>query len=169
MAVNAYLYIEGVEGPSNGRASCIDVLDLEWGASATPIGKHAGHEERETRADFSRLTITKVIDKTSPRLTWLLYNNSCLPAVYVVYEKPVGDMQQAFFRLWLLNAYVDSVSLTGGKEEVPKEKVSFTYEGIEEAYAPEKDDGRLDAALSCEFYLTGGSRPEGSTEPTALE
>jgi type VI protein secretion system component Hcp len=34
-----------------------------------------------------------------------------------------------------------------GSNENPSESVSFAYQGVEYAYAPEKDDGSLDAAI----------------------
>ena len=105
MAVNAYLYVEGIEGASPGRQKCIDVMDVEWGVAASR-NLSVRKAELTGLPDFSRLTITKLIDQTSPQLTNLLYTNVLLPAVYVVYEKPVGDLQRGFFRLWLRNAHV---------------------------------------------------------------
>ena len=51
---------------------------------------------------------------------------------------------------------------------MPVEKVSFVYEAIEEAYAPEKESGDLDAAFATEFNLTAGPL-ECKTPTTALE
>ena len=35
MAVNAYLFIDGVEGPSTSKTGHIDVLSFSWGVSQT--------------------------------------------------------------------------------------------------------------------------------------
>jgi len=37
MAVNAYLYVDGVEGPSTSRTGCIDILSFSWGVSQTAV------------------------------------------------------------------------------------------------------------------------------------
>jgi type VI secretion system secreted protein Hcp len=66
--------------------------------------------------------------------------------VYILYDKPVGDKQQAYFRIWCKDALITSVQLSGSNEN-PTESVSFAFQGVEIAYAPEKDDGSLDAAV----------------------
>jgi type VI protein secretion system component Hcp len=68
MAVNAYLYIDGIEGPSTSKAKCIDVLSFSWGVSQTSTygAGASGKEAKAGRADFSNLTIQKVLDKTRP-------------------------------------------------------------------------------------------------------
>ena len=66
--------------------------------------------------------------------------------VYILYDKPVGDKQQDYFRIYLKDALITSVQLSGSNEN-PTESVSFAFQGVEVAYRPEKDDGTLDAAI----------------------
>jgi type VI secretion system secreted protein Hcp len=63
-----------------------------------------------------------------------------------LYDKPVGDKQQDYFRIWIKDALITSVQLSGSNEN-PTESVSFAFQAEEIAYRPEKDDGTLDAAL----------------------
>ena len=65
MAVNAYLYIDGIEGPSTSKAKCIDIISFSWGVSQTSTygAGASGKEAKAGRADFSNLTIMKVLDK----------------------------------------------------------------------------------------------------------
>ena len=148
MAVNAYLYVDGVEGPSTSKAGCIDVLSFSWGVSQTAVygAGASGKEAKAGRADFSNLSIMKVLDKTTPLLCDHCATGNILPKVYILYDKPVGDKQQAYFRIWVKDALITSVQLSGSSEN-PTESVSFAFQAVEIAYAPEKDDGTLDAAI----------------------
>ena len=148
MAVNAYLYVDGVEGPSTSRTGCIDVLSFSWGVSQTAVygAGASGKEAKAGRADFSNLSIMKVLDKTSPLLCDHCASGDVLKKVYLLYDKPVGDKQAPYFRIWIKDALITSVQLSGSNEN-PTESVSFAFQAVEIAYAPEKDDGSLDAAI----------------------
>lgn len=154
MAVNAYLFIDGVQGPSTSRTDHIDILSFSWGVSNTSTygAGASGKEAKAGRADFSNLSIMKVLDKTSPLLTDHCSTGNILGKVYILYDKPVGDKQQAYFRVWLKDALITSVQLSGSNEN-PTESVSFAFQGVEIAYAPEKDDGSLDAAIRKGYNL----------------
>lgn len=148
MAVNAYLYVDGVEGPSTSKPKCIDILSFSWGVSQTSVyGTGAsGKEAKAGRADFSNLTVMKVLDKTSPLLADHCASGNILKEVYMIYDKPVGDKQEDYFRIYLKDALITSLQLSGSSEN-PTESVSFAFQAVEIAYKPEKDDGTLDAAI----------------------
>lgn len=148
MAVNAYLYVDGVEGPSTSKPKFIDILSFSWGVSQTSVyGTGAsGKEAKAGRADFSNLSVMKVLDKTSPLLADHCASGNILKEVYIVYDKPVGDKQEDYFRIYLKDALITSVQLSGSNEN-PTESVSFAFQAVEVAYKPEKDDGTLDAAI----------------------
>jgi type VI secretion system secreted protein Hcp len=88
----------------------------------------------------------KVLDKTTPLLFDHSASGNILKKVYLLYDKPVGDKQQDYFRIWIKDALITSVQLSGSNEN-PTESVSFAFQAEEIAYRPEKDDGTLDAAL----------------------
>jgi len=148
MAVNAYLYIDGIEGPSTSKAKCIDIISFSWGVSQTSTygAGASGKEAKAGRADFSNLTIMKVLDKTTALLADHCASGDILKEVYILYDKPVGDKQQDYFRIYCKDALITSVQLSGSNEN-PTESVSFAFQGVEVAYRPEKDDGTLDAAI----------------------
>jgi type VI secretion system secreted protein Hcp len=148
VAVNAYLFVDGVEGPSTSKPGHIDILSFSWGVSQTSTygAGASGKEAKAGRADFSNLTIMKVLDKTSPLLSDHCASGDILKKVYILYDKPVGDKQSPYFRIWLKDALITSLQLSGSNEN-PTESVSFAFQAVEVAYAPEKDDGSLDAAV----------------------
>lgn len=146
MAVNAYLEIDGVEGPSLSKPKCIDILSFSFGASQTSTyGEGAsGHEAKSGRAHTSDVTVRKVADKTTPLLFYNCVGGSVLKTVTVYYDKPVKDKQEDYFKLELTDAVITSISLDGSKEH-PTESISFAFSKICVSYAAEKDDGTLDA------------------------
>ncbi len=154
MAVNAYLYIDGVPGPSTSRTDHIDILSFSWGvANTSTYGAGAsGKEAKAGRADFANLSIMKVTDKTTPLIMDHCASGNILPKVYILYDKPVGDKQQAYFRIWLKDALITSQQISGSSEN-PSESVSFAFQSVEVAYAPENDDGSLDAAIRKGYNL----------------
>lgn len=154
MAVNAYLYIDGVEGPSTSKPNHIDVLSFSFGVSQTSTyGPGAsGKEAKAGRANFSNLTIMKVVDKTTPFLHDHCASGNILGEVYLLYDKPVGDKQDDYFRIYLKDALITSVQVSGSNE-IPAESVSFAFQATEIAYRAEKDDGTLDGAISKGYDL----------------
>ena len=154
MAVNAYLYVDGVQGPSTSKTGCIDVLSFSWGVSNTSVygAGASGKEAKAGRADFSNLTIMKVLDKTTPLLCDHCASGDILKKVYILYDKPVGNAQQDYFRVYLQDALVTSVQLSGSNEN-PTESISFAFQAVEIAYKAENDDGTLAAAVPKGFDL----------------
>ena len=65
----------------------------------------------------------------------------------------MGDKQEDYFRIWLKDALITSVQLSGSSEK-PTESVSFAFQGVEIAYKPEKDDGSLEAAIPKSYDLS---------------
>ncbi len=148
MAVNAYLYVDGVDGPSTSKTGFIDVLSFSWGVSQTAVygAGASGKEAKAGRADFSNLTIMKVLDKTTPLLSDHCASGNILPKVYILYDKPVGDAQADYFRIYLQDALITSVQLSGSNEN-PSESVSFAFQKAEIGYKAENDDGTLAGAV----------------------
>jgi type VI secretion system secreted protein Hcp len=152
--VNAYLYVDGITGPSTSKQGFIDVLSFSWGVSQTAVygAGASGKEAKAGRADFSNLTIMKVLDATSPLLCDHCASGNILAKVYIVYDKPIGDTQADYFRIYIQDALITSVQLSGSNEN-PTESVSFAFQAVEVAYKAENDDGTLAAAVPKGYNL----------------
>src|SRR5579864_3233038 len=154
MAVNAYLVIDGINGPSTSKTNAIDILSFSFGASQTAVyGVGAsGKEAKAGRADFSNLSIMKVTDKTSPFLFEDCVKARILPKLTLFYDKPVKGEQKDYFKVTLKDGLVTSHQLSGSNEN-PSESVSFAFQAVEIAYAAENDDGTLDSFVPKGFNL----------------
>jgi type VI secretion system secreted protein Hcp len=154
MAVNAYLVIQGIDGPSTSRKNAIDILSFSIGASQTAtygVGA-SGMEAKAGRADFQNLSVMKVLDKTSPMLFEACVKANVLKQVTLFYDKPVKGTQQDYFKVTLADAIVTAHQISGSSEN-PVETLTFAFQAIEIAYAAEKDDGTLDSFVPKGFSL----------------
>lgn len=154
MAVNAYLYVDGVTGPSTSKTGFIDILSFSWGVSNTSTYSTgaSGKEAKAGRANFNDLTIMKVVDATSPLLADHCASGNILAKVYILYDKPVGDSQADYYRIYLQDALITSIQHSGSSEN-PTESVSFAYQAEEVCYKPENDDGTLGGAICKGHHL----------------
>jgi type VI secretion system secreted protein Hcp len=140
MAVNAYLVIDGRPGPSTSKADAIDILSFSFGATQTAVigAGSSGGEARAGRASVSDVTIMKVLDKTSPLLFDDCVTGNYLKKVDIIYDKPMGDNQEDYFKIHMEDALITSIQLSGSSEN-PMESISFAFSKVKVSYNPEED------------------------------
>ena len=139
MAVNAYLMIDGRPGPSTSKDKAIDILSFSFGASMTAVigAGSSGGEARSGRANVQDVTIMKVLDKTSPLLFDDCVTGNYLKTVDVIYDKPMGDNQEDYFKIHMEDALITSIQLSGSSEN-PIESISFAFSKVKVSYNPEE-------------------------------
>jgi len=64
-----------------------------------------------------------------------------LAKVDLIYDKPMGDQQEDYFKIHLENALITSIQHSGSNEN-PMESISFAYSKIKVSFNPESD-GKL--------------------------
>jgi type VI secretion system secreted protein Hcp len=139
MAVNAYLIIDGRPGPSTSKANAIDILSFSFGATQTAVigVGSSGGEARAGRANLHDVSIMKVVDKVSPLLFDDCVTGNYLKTVDIIYDKPMGDSQEDYYKIHLENALITSFQNSGSNEN-PVESISFAYSKIKVSYNPEE-------------------------------
>ena len=140
MAVNAYLIIDGRPGPSTSKENAIDILSFSFGASQpSVIGVgSSGGEARAGRANLHDISIMKVVDKVSPLLFDDCVTGNYLATVDIIYDKPMGDAQEEYYKIHMEDALITSIQHSGSQEN-PMESVTFAYSKIKVSYNPEQD------------------------------
>ena len=140
MAVNAYLVIDGRPGPSTSKKDAIDILSFSFGASQTSVigSGSSGGEARSGRANVADVTVMKVVDKVSPLLFDDCVTGNYLKKVDIIYDKPMGDDQQDYYKIHMEDALITSIQHSGSSEN-PMESVSFAFSKIKVSYNPEED------------------------------
>jgi type VI secretion system secreted protein Hcp len=154
MAVNAYLIIDGIPGPSTSLTNAIDILSFSFGASNSSVigAGSSGGEVTAGRANVSDISIMKVLDKTSPLLFDHCVGGKFISQVELDYYKPVGGQQTCYFKIVMNNALITSVQESGSNEN-PAESVSFAFAKVKVSYNPEKD-GKLQGWLEKGWNLS---------------
>jgi type VI secretion system secreted protein Hcp len=139
MAVNAYLVIDGRPGPSTSKPNAIDILSFSFGASQSAVigAGSSGGEARAGRANVQDVTIMKVLDKTSPLLFDDCVTGNYLTKVDIIYDKPMGDSQEDYFKIHMEDALITSIQLSGSSEN-PVESISFAFSKVKVSYNPEE-------------------------------
>jgi len=146
MAVNAYLVIQGVNGPSTSLKNAIDILSFSFGASmpsVVGVGS-SGAESRAGRAHLSDVSIMKVADSTSPVLFGYCTTGFIIPKVSVYYAQQTGSTSatpENFYEIDLTNATVTSYQDSGSSEN-PTESISFAFQTVQIGYKAESADGK---------------------------
>jgi type VI secretion system secreted protein Hcp len=140
MAVNAYLLIDGRPGPSTSKQNAIDILSFSFGATQTAVigSGSSGGEARSGRANLHDLTIMKVADKVTPLLFDDCVTGNYLKTIDLIYDKPMGDDQQDYFKIHLEDALITSFQSSGSSEN-PVESVSFAFSKVKVSYNPEEN------------------------------
>jgi type VI secretion system secreted protein Hcp len=98
----------------------------------------SGGEARSGRANLHDISVMKVVDKTTPLLFEDCVTGNYLKKVEIIYDKPMGDSQEPYYKILLENALITSVQNSGSNEN-PVESISFAYSKIKVSYNPEKD------------------------------
>lgn len=139
MAVNAYLIIDGRPGPSTSKQNAIDILSFSFGATQTAVigSGSSGGEARSGRANVHDLTVMKVADKVTPLLFDDCVTGNYLKTIDLIYDKPMGDDQQDYFKIHLEDALITSFQSSGSAEN-PVESISFAYSKVKVSYNPEE-------------------------------
>lgn len=139
MAVNAYLIIDGRPGPSTSKPNAIDILSFSFGASNTAVigAGSSGGESRARSANLSDISIMKVVDKTSPLLFDDCVTGNYLKKVDIIYDKPMGDNQEDYYKIHMEDALITSIQHSGSSEN-PMESISFAYSKVKVSYNPEE-------------------------------
>jgi type VI secretion system secreted protein Hcp len=139
MAVNAYLIVDGVPGPSTSKSGAIDILSFSFGATQSAVigAGSSGGEARAGRANMQDVHIMKVLDKTSPLLFDHCVSGDYLKKVDIIYDKPMGSAQEDYFKIHLEDALITSIQLSGSNEN-PTESISFAFSKVKVSYNPEE-------------------------------
>jgi type VI secretion system secreted protein Hcp len=143
MAFDAFLKIDGIPGESTDdkHKDWIEVLSYGLGiqqpASATASSSGGATAERANFQDFS---ITKALDKASPKLAQTCSDGTHIKQITLELCRAGGDkVKYMEYKLTncILSSYHDGGSSTGA-ENLPTETVAFNYGKIEWTYTQQK-------------------------------
>jgi type VI secretion system secreted protein Hcp len=140
MAVNAYLVIDGRPGPSTSKQDAIDILSFSFGATQTSVigagssggrgpvgpGQRAGCHHHESGGQGFSLLFDDCV------------TGNYLKKVDIIYDKPMGDDQEDYYKIHMEDALITSIQHSGSNEN-PMESISFAFSKVKVSYNPEED------------------------------
>jgi type VI secretion system secreted protein Hcp len=148
MAVDYFLKIDGIAGESTDakHKNEIDLLSWSWGESNA--GKHdsggGGGAGKVAMQDFH---FTMKINKASPKLFLACASGDHIKEALLTCRK-AGKDQQEYLKIKFSDLLISSYQHGGSAgEEVPVDQISFNFSKIEQSYAPQKPDGKLDSPV----------------------
>jgi type VI secretion system secreted protein Hcp len=155
MAIEYHLKIGSIEGESTAakHTNQIELLSWSWGASnPTNI---AGSGMSAGKVSLSDLSITKQVDKSSPKLLELCVTGKHVDEATLYCSKQTGQKTpDDFLTIKLKEVYVSGFQAGGSSgEDVGTESVKFTYGSINYDYKLQKPDGTLVDAGKVEYDL----------------
>lgn len=154
MAVDYFLKISGMEGESQDDKHKGEIEILSWNWGATQTGTHArGGGGGAGRVDMQDFTLTKYIDKASPKLILACAKGDHVDKAILTCRKAGGE-QQEYLKVTFSGLMVSSYQ-TGGSEggENPTENVSLNFGKVEFEYREQKPDGTLGGTVKAGYDL----------------
>ena len=163
MAFDCYLKIDGIDGESTaaGYEKWIQLVEYHsgirqhGGGSASGTATHSGG-----RADFDPFVVTKLIDKSSPKLALYCASSDTIKTVTMAICKS-SQGKKKFMEYKLTNAAIMQTSASGlskGSEEKPTETVSFRFDKIEWAYVQFDENGKGQGEVKAGWDVVGDKK-----------
>jgi type VI protein secretion system component Hcp len=144
MAIDAFIYIDGREGPSLKRKGAIEIMSCQYGVNMTSSygEKRSGGEAATGVVSPSDISVMSVADGLTPQL----HKDCCTGHIYkkikIEYEKPVGNKQTPFFQMEIEDAHLTNLSISASAEN-PTVAMSFAVEKVKVNYNPQDGTGKL--------------------------
>src|SRR5262245_10668894 len=158
MPFDGFLKIDGIEGESNDakHKGEIEIQTFHWGVSqsvtgtASSTGTFSGQ-----RCDMTALSITKQVDKASPKLAQGCAAGEHFKSAVLTLARAGGD-KQPYMEYKLSDVLISSVRTGGagvGDGGVPVEEITLAYGKIEWKYTVIGNDGKAAGNVSAGWDL----------------
>jgi type VI secretion system secreted protein Hcp len=148
MAVDMFLKCTDLPGESVDKthAGTIDVLAWSWGMSQNGT-THAGPGAGAGKVNVQDISITKYVDKASPKLQLFCCNGKHIGTAMLIVRK-AGEKPLEYIKITMTDIIVSSVSTGGsGGEDRLTENISLNFATVKFEYTPQKPDGSGDTAV----------------------
>lgn len=149
----AYIKFDGVDGEATDseHKGWIDVLSVSQSISRS---MDSGLSARSSgAASFSDITVTKMLDKSSPKLAEAVATGKAIPTV----EFHLTSTHGTYYKYELTNVMVTSYSMSGGADERPTEEVSLNFAHIKTTYTEYDSDGKAKGNVEYTWNVEEGT------------
>ena len=150
----AYLKFDGIDGEvsARGHDAWINVLSISHsisrGAESSATARSSG------MASFSDITVTKEMDKSSPKLAEAVASGRMIPNVAFELTSNSGT----YLKYELKNVMVTSYSMSGNASDRPMESISLNFEEIKVTYTEFSPDGKAKGNVEYSWKVEEGTK-----------
>ncbi|MEO0912321.1 MAG: type VI secretion system tube protein Hcp [Pseudomonadota bacterium] len=148
MAVDMFLVLDGIKGEAQDKShkDHIDILAWSFGVSNSGT-THMGTGSGAGKANFGDISVTKFVDKSSPKLMQHSIKGTHIKNGKLIVRK-AGDNPLEYIVYSLNDIIVTSVSTGGsGGEDRLTESISLNFRQMKFEYIPQKPDGKGDSPV----------------------
>jgi type VI secretion system secreted protein Hcp len=130
-SANIFLELDGIQGESNavGFENQIEIGSLQLG-----VGRGA------KEANFSEVTLTKQLDKSSPELMLRAANGTTIPSATLRFTTTGQEKVVVYLRYCLTGVRIAGFSQSSGGDR-PNESLSLSYATIVQSYTQGSETG----------------------------
>jgi type VI secretion system secreted protein Hcp len=155
---DAFVKVEGIPGESTDsrHTDWIEILSFNHGvvqpASTTASSSGGASSERAT---FSSINITKLVDKSSPKLYEASFTGKHISKVTMSFCRSGGDKEK-YLEIVMEQVLITSFTQGGGtgSADFPTESLSFVPGKIKMTYTQQKRDGKPGGNVAAGWDLT---------------
>jgi type VI secretion system secreted protein Hcp len=162
MATDFFLKMDGIDGESTDEKHKgeLEIESWSWGASNSgSMGRGGGGGSG--KADFSDITVTKYVDKSTPKLLKAVAEGAHVKSMLLTCRKAGGAGGQVeYLKLTLEDVMISSYKSTASSDRpIPSEEIGLNYAKIKFEYAPQKSDGAVEGFVAAGYdrHLTKSS------------
>ncbi|ANM28734.1 Hcp1 family type VI secretion system effector [Acidobacteria bacterium Mor1] len=158
MAVDMFLKLGDIKGESRDKSHKdeIDLLAWSWGMSQSGT-MHSGGGGGAGKVSIQDIACTKWVDKSSANLLSACSTGKHYPEAVLTVRK-AGENPIEYIKVTMANVLVSSVQAAGGGgDDKVSETVTLNFEKVKMEYAPQKDDGSADAAVTYGWNISENS------------
>ena len=149
-----FIKFEGVDGESkdDDHYKWIDVESVQWGVRQ-PEGA-IGASRRRGDVIVEDITITKELDKSSPKLQEKCLKGQVIPKLEIEVTSTYGGYRATYYRYELKNVIITSYNVESGSgEDRPTDTFTVNYEEIKNTYTEYDEEGSSKGNVEWEFKL----------------
>lgn len=158
--MSAYIKLGDIEGESQDdkHKGWIDIESFSQGISRPIDSQHSGGAYRSS-ANMSDISIMKMVDKTTPKLSEAICKGTAFPKVNIDFMTSVGDGNRVpYLQIELKNARVTSFQVGAGADSKATESLSLNYEEIKWTYTQYDKAGKSSGKVESTWKLEAGTK-----------
>ncbi|WP_206244448.1 Hcp family type VI secretion system effector [Novosphingobium terrae] len=156
MAVDLFLKIDGIDGESQkkGHEKEIDIISFNFGAAQHGSFHTGGAGGGSGKAEIRDISITKEVDKSSPKLFSACASGRHIPQI-IIYSQKAGDGTNplVYYKITLEDVIVSSVDNQGAAHgDAIMESIVFNTAKVTFDYQPQNRTGGKDGGIITASY-----------------